>query len=67
MKKYFFIIFITFSINGFTQDFEKDTFQTTLGELEITFIGHGSLMFSIDDKIIHIDPSSREANCQKLI
>jgi L-ascorbate metabolism protein UlaG (beta-lactamase superfamily) len=66
MKKYFFIIFITFSINGFTQDFEKDTFQTTLGELEITFIGHGSLMFSIDDKIIHIDPSSREANYEEL-
>jgi L-ascorbate metabolism protein UlaG (beta-lactamase superfamily) len=66
MKNVLVIICLAFSINGFAQDFEKDTFQTTLGDLEITFIGHGSLMFSIDDKIIHIDPSSREANYAEL-
>jgi L-ascorbate metabolism protein UlaG (beta-lactamase superfamily) len=44
------------------QEFEKDNFETTAGELEITFIGHGSLMFQIDDMVIHVDPSSREAD-----
>lgn len=38
--------------------FEKDTIQTSKGPLEITFIGHGSLMFSFGGKIIHVDPYS---------
>jgi L-ascorbate metabolism protein UlaG (beta-lactamase superfamily) len=38
------------------QPFEKDILQTSAGDLEITFLGHGSLMFAFNDKIIHIDP-----------
>ena len=66
MKNFLVIVCMLFSINGFTQNFEKDTFQTTLGNLEITFIGHGSLMFTIDEKIIQIDPSSREVNYEEM-
>ncbi len=36
--------------------FEKDTIQTNAGDLEITFIGHGTLMLRFNGKIIHIDP-----------
>ncbi len=36
--------------------FDKDLFKTTAGDLEITFIGHGTLMFQFNDMIIHIDP-----------
>ncbi len=36
--------------------FEKDLFKTESGDLEITFIGHGSLMMRFGGKIVHIDP-----------
>jgi sugar lactone lactonase YvrE/L-ascorbate metabolism protein UlaG (beta-lactamase superfamily) len=42
--------------------FEQDIIQTSAGALKITFIGHGTLMFSFDGKIIHVDPVSREAD-----
>jgi L-ascorbate metabolism protein UlaG (beta-lactamase superfamily) len=41
--------------------FEQDIIETSAGALKITFIGHGTLMFSFDGKVIHIDPVSREA------
>ncbi len=44
------------------QTFEVDTINTSAGKLEITFIGHGTLMFKFGNKIIHIDPVSREAD-----
>ncbi len=42
--------------------FERDTIKTSSGALEITFIGHGTLMFRFDGKVIHVDPVSREAD-----
>ncbi len=47
-------------------NFEKDTIKTSDGNLEITFIGHGSLMFTFDNKIIHIDPFSKLADYSEL-
>ncbi len=44
------------------QNYASDTFTTSLGELEITFIGHGTLMFRLDELIIHIDPVSAEGD-----
>jgi L-ascorbate metabolism protein UlaG (beta-lactamase superfamily) len=44
------------------QNFEEDTFETSGGNLKITFIGHGSLMFTFGEKIIHIDPFSNLAD-----
>lgn len=38
------------------QNFEKDIFTTSAGQLEITFIGHGSLMLAHKDLTIHVDP-----------
>lgn len=46
--------------------FPKDTIQTSNGSLIITFIGHASLIFEWNGEVIHIDPSSREANYYKL-
>jgi len=45
-----------------TQPFEVDVVQTTAGELSISFLGHGSLMFTLGEQIIHIDPFSRVAD-----
>ena len=39
--------------------FEKDSIPTRTGNLEITFIGHGTLMFTLAGKVIHVDPWSR--------
>jgi L-ascorbate metabolism protein UlaG (beta-lactamase superfamily) len=47
------------------QKFEEDTFKTSAGDLKITFIGHGSLMFSFGGKIIHVDPYSGVADYAK--
>jgi len=41
--------------------YETDTIKTSAGDLEITFIGHGTLMFSFGGKVIHVDPVSRSA------
>jgi len=44
------------------ENFEEDTIKTSVGELTITFIGHGTLMFRLGEKVIHVDPVSREAD-----
>lgn len=42
--------------------YESDLISTSEGELEIFFIGHGTLMFTFNDLVIHIDPVMREAD-----
>ncbi|MFB3883864.1 MAG: MBL fold metallo-hydrolase [Thermodesulfobacteriota bacterium] len=45
---------------------EEDTFKTSAGDLKITFIGHGSLMFTFGGKIIHVDPYSGAGDYARL-
>lgn len=42
--------------------FEEDVFPTAGGDLTISFIGHGTLMFTFDGKVVHVDPVGREAD-----
>lgn len=35
---------------------ESDTFDTGRGRLEVVFLGHASLVFAYEDKLIYIDP-----------
>ncbi len=42
--------------------FQEDVISTSAGDLTITFVGHGTLMFRIGDKVIHVDPVGREAD-----
>jgi len=51
---------------GVAEAFEKDVVKTTAGDLEITFIGHGSLMLKFGGKIIHVDPYSKLADYKTL-
>ena len=44
------------------QTFERDTIATSKGTLIITFIGHGTLMFNFNGKIIHVDPFGEQAD-----
>jgi L-ascorbate metabolism protein UlaG (beta-lactamase superfamily) len=46
--------------------FEKDVIKTSAGDLEITFLGHASLMLKFDGKIIHVDPVGKEADYSRL-
>ncbi len=55
---------IFLNMNGQSQ-FEKDEFQTPSGKLTIYFIGHASLMFEINNKIIYADPVSKYADFSK--
>ncbi|MDH5405481.1 MAG: MBL fold metallo-hydrolase [Candidatus Aminicenantes bacterium] len=48
------------------EEFETDIFQTSSGDLKITCIGHGTLMFTFGDKVIHIDPVSGYADYTKM-
>jgi len=45
-----------------SQTAKEDSFKTSKGDLKITFIGHGTLMFAFDGKTIHVDPVSRYAD-----
>ena len=46
--------------------FETDVFKTSTGDLKITFIGHGTLMFEFNGKVIHVDPWTRLADYTEL-
>ncbi len=48
------------------EEFETDTLRTSGGELEITFLGHGSLLFTFGEKRIYVDPFSRVADYSTL-
>ncbi len=37
---------------------QEDILQTSGGDLKMTFIAHGTLMFTFGEKVIHIDPVS---------
>lgn len=47
-------------------EIESDTLKTSLGDLQMTFIGHGTLMFTLNDLVIHIDPVGDYADYSKL-
>ena len=46
-------------------DFEKDIIPTSKGDLEVTFIGHGSLLFTYKNVSIYVDPFSKVADYSK--
>jgi L-ascorbate metabolism protein UlaG (beta-lactamase superfamily) len=47
--------------------FEEDIIKTDTGDLKITFIGHGTLKFVHQDKVVHVDPWSRLADYSKMV
>ncbi len=44
------------------QGFEKDVLKTSAGDVEVTFVGHGTLIFTFGGKVIHVDPFGRLAD-----
>jgi L-ascorbate metabolism protein UlaG (beta-lactamase superfamily) len=61
------VFLLAFTVLAVGQEkLEKDIIQTSQGDLEITFIGHGTLMFQWGDKTIHVDPWTRLADYSEL-
>ena len=48
------------------QQFETDAIPTSSGDLEITFLGHGSLMFAFGGRTIYVDPYAQVADYTRL-
>ncbi len=48
------------------QKFESDTIKTSRGDLVLTFVGHGTIMMSLNGKVIHVDPVSQMADYTKM-
>jgi L-ascorbate metabolism protein UlaG (beta-lactamase superfamily) len=63
----FTIIAITMATLTFSQEMPaSDNISTSKGTVEMGFIGHGTLMFKLNDFVIHIDPVSSEGDYSKL-
>lgn len=63
--QFVFHLLLPLSILG-QHTFPSDTFQTDIGEVKLTLIGHGSLMFEMNDFVIHVDPSRSAADYKLL-
>ncbi len=46
--------------------YETDTLPTAEGDLQITLIGHGTLMFRFGAAVVHVDPVSRYADYARM-
>lgn len=46
--------------------FEKDTIKSREGNTEITFLGHGSVMFSFKGMVVYVDPVNQYADFSKM-
>jgi len=61
------VLIMVFAVGVTAQEkFETDSIKTSAGDLKITFIGHGTLIFTFGGKIIHVDPFSEMADYTKL-
>jgi len=61
------VLAMVFAVVASAQEkFETDTIKTSAGDLKITFIGHGTLIFTFGGKIIHVDPFSKLTDYTKL-
>jgi len=57
------LIFAAIIISGFSQEVpEYDKISTSVGPVEMHFIGHGSLMFKVNGYVIYIDPARSSGN-----
>ena len=69
MKKLYLLVpflMLFFGLEAVAHGFETDTIKTTAGDLKITFIGHGTLMFVFGGKVIHVDPWTKLADYSKM-
>ena len=61
-----FLVLVAATSVSAQEKFARDVIKTNAGDLEITFVGHGTLMLTFAEKVIHIDPWSRLADYSKM-
>ena len=68
MKRiYLYILFAMLFTSSYSQEVpDVDRISTQEGTIELHFIGHGSLMFKLNDKVIYIDPVRSSGNYDKM-
>lgn len=70
MVKMMFLLMGIAMVSMFAQtakaQYESDILHTSAGDLKITFVGHGTLMFEFNQRIIHVDPYSQVADYAQL-
>ncbi len=59
-------IFVLSTLSHGQKQYQTDTISTSSGNLIITFLGHGSLMFTFDSSVVHVDPYSKVADYSAL-
>lgn len=68
----FLVIIIAFTISIIIagpvagKPFQVDMIPTSSGDLEITFVGHGTLMLGFGGKVIHVDPFGKLTDYEKM-
>jgi len=66
-KVLLFAFFMSLALTIFAQkQLQEDVIKTSGGDLKITCVGHGTLMFTYGGKIIHVDPVSSYADYTQL-
>jgi L-ascorbate metabolism protein UlaG (beta-lactamase superfamily) len=60
------VLAIFFAVPVFSAEFEKDIIKTSAGDVEITFIGHASLIIGFKGKVIHVDSWGKLADYSAL-
>ena len=61
------LIITAMSTPAFSKDLpEVDKISTSAGDVELCFVGHGSLMFKVNNYVIHIDPVRSMGEYDKL-
>ena len=60
------ILLLAVFVTAANRQFDTDLIKTDKGDLDITFIGHASLMFTFNGMVIHVDPYSRMADYSTL-
>lgn len=68
MRNLFTIIVLLLAVYNLNaqNNFQTDIIKTSAGDLKITFVGHGTLIFEFKNMIVHIDPVGRYADYSKL-
>jgi L-ascorbate metabolism protein UlaG (beta-lactamase superfamily) len=62
-----FLISVTMTVSVFSQQSPQvDKLNTSIGDVEMYFIGHGSLMFAVNNFIIYVDPVRSSGNYDKM-
>lgn len=60
------LLIVLFSLHSEAFAFETDLIKTSGGDLHITFIGHGTLMFTFAGMTLHVDPVEQMADYTSL-